>query len=188
MTFKGHFTTPICSGPEPQCIVGIYTMALYANGTRSTAYKPLPTTGSLVYFHKDIVDCSFVLAVQVFLYLSNHCFTLDGIWILDTHAQRKQRTTPRLSRPEFIQKVLSFRKRSLSPKQLNSTTWRAPTAPHVLGRRAASQCCASTPPSTLPSSPDPDNKATRSASVRLLPVLHPGPSPRSLRQPPVTPR
>jgi hypothetical protein len=188
MPFRGHFTTPICSRPEPQSIAGIYTMALYANGTSNTAYKPLPTTGSLVYSHKDIVDCSFVLAVQVFLYLSNHCFALDRIWILDTHAQRKQGTTTRLSRPEFIQTVLSFRKRCLSPKQLNSTTWRAPTGPHVLGRGAAGQCCASTPPSPLPSSPNLDNKATRSASVRPLLPLHPRPSPRSLRQPPVIPR
>jgi hypothetical protein len=68
-------------------------MALYADGTTNTVYRPLPTTASFVHSHKDIVDCSFVLAVQVFLYLSNRCFALDGIWILDTHAQRKQRTT-----------------------------------------------------------------------------------------------
>jgi len=58
-------------------------MALYADGTTNTVYKPLPTTASFVHSH----------AVQVFLYLSNRCFALDGIWILDTHAQRKQRTT-----------------------------------------------------------------------------------------------
>jgi hypothetical protein len=79
-----------------------YTMALYGGRTTNTAYKQSSTTGPFSPSHKDIVYCFFVLAVHVVLYLRSRCFALDGIWILDTHEQRKQRTTTRLSWPESI--------------------------------------------------------------------------------------
>jgi hypothetical protein len=77
-------------------------MALYGGRTTNTADKPSSTTGSFGPSHKDIVDCFFVLAVHGFLYLSIRSFASDGIWLLDTHEQRKQRTTTRLSRHESI--------------------------------------------------------------------------------------
>jgi hypothetical protein len=80
-------------------------MALHAHKTTITAYKALSTIGSFGPSHKDIVDCFFVLAVHGFLYLSIRPFALDGIWLIDTHEQRKQRTTTRLSRPESIGKL-----------------------------------------------------------------------------------
>jgi hypothetical protein len=96
-------------------------MALYADATTNTEYKPLLTPGSFVHPHKNIMNRSFVLAVQVsYIFTTAASLWMGSGFSTHTHIESKELHN-RLRRPESIQTVLSFREEFFSPKSTNFT-------------------------------------------------------------------
>jgi hypothetical protein len=96
-------------------------MAFYADATTNTEYKPLLTPRSFVHPHKNIMNRSFVLAVQVsYIFPTAASLWMGSGFSARTHSESKELLT-RLRRPESTQTVLSFRKQFFSPEPTNFT-------------------------------------------------------------------